>query len=63
MTWEVCKVEFHTKPMDELLREGWEPFAVTRETISEEHWDDYRNRTVTDVNTEDMIWLRRRSAE
>jgi len=62
MKYKIESCDYDERPdsvMNQLLQDGWEPFAVVRETRSTSGFDPVQGRDYTDRALVDVIWLRK----
>jgi hypothetical protein len=57
--WDITRCDEDSDYLKQALDGGWEPFAVTVEKRVVSNYDDYRNRTIDDVVTVNIVWLRK----
>ena len=61
--YEIATAAHDSEACAELLADGWEPFAVTVHTDTEEHYEDGTGWVCTHTGTfTDYVWFRRSPA-
>jgi hypothetical protein len=57
--FSIEKADENSNYLDDLLRKGWEPFAITSEKRCHQEYDDYRNRNYAVEETVSVVWLKK----
>jgi hypothetical protein len=57
--FSIEKADENSNYLNDLLRKGWEPFAITSEKRGRQEYDDYRNRNYTVEEIVSVVWLKK----